>query len=566
MIHIRKIAATLLALSLLAGCGASASSVSESTEPVSASSQAQAKKIAYAAPGKYPITKEDITLVVFAPSGSSYDPDENRMTLQLEEDTGINIEWKIASAELFMEKLQLLLATGDRADIIAMGSEHRLTKTEELSLAQQGIIIPLEDLIDEWSVGYESAFETLPDLRDYITAADGHISSLPNVDGTLNTQYPQKMWINYKWLDERKLEMPTTTEELYEVLRAFQEEDATENGAPEDEIPLATCIDGAGVSLDSFLMAPFQLTPENKVYLHSGQPIYAPSQPGYREGLRYLHELYADGLIAPESFTWTQKDLIELNEGGDATKTGVFLGMRPDYAYDLTVYPDNSWRWEDYDSVPPLQHEDGTVISAWEPYSMYHTGAAVITSMCEYPEAAFRLIDHLALEENTLSSLYGPKELGWRDAVAKEYDYDGEDARITVLEDVPANSALGWNMGVVLTPAMAAAHTAPWRPYKPGVPSLVGCEVIIYRASAAHKEAAQPIESVLPELAYTPEEYEELIQLEASLSACTSQALEAFVTGAWDIEEDWTRHLTQLEKAGMGRYLKLIKTAYDRRY
>ena len=66
MIHIRKIAATLLALSLLAGCGASASSVSESTEPVSASSQAQAKKIAYAAPGEYPITKEDITLIVFA--------------------------------------------------------------------------------------------------------------------------------------------------------------------------------------------------------------------------------------------------------------------------------------------------------------------------------------------------------------------------------------------------------------------------------------------------------------------------------------------------------------------
>ena len=311
-------------------------------------------------------------------------------------------------------------------------------------------------------------------------------------------------------------------------------------------------------------MAPFQLTPENKVYLYEGQPIYAPAQEGYREGLRYLRQLYADGLIAPESFSWTQKDLIELNEGGDASKTGVFLGMRPDYAFDLTVYPDNSWRWEDYDSVAPLQREDGTSISAWEPYSMYHTGAAVITSMCEYPEAAFRLIDCLTLEENTLSSIYGPENLGWRTAVAKEYDYDGEDARITVLEDAPANSALGWNMGVVLTPAAAAAHTAPWRPYKPGVPSLVGCEVIIYRASAAHKEAAQAVESVLPELYYTLEEYEELKQLEEALFAYTDEALKAFVTGQWDIEKDWTKHLTQLEKTGMGSYLKLIKKAYSR--
>jgi len=566
MKRMQKLAALLLTLSLLAGCGADSFSSSESTASRSTSSKASVQKITYSAPGEFPITEDELSLVIFAPSSSSYDLDENQMTLDLERITGIDIQWKIASAEMFMEKLQLLLATGDRADIIAMGSEHRLTKTEEMYLAQQKIIIPLEDLINEWSVGYMAAFETLPDLREYITAPDGHIYALPNVDGTLNTQYPQKMWINYKWLDELKLDMPSTTDELYEVLQAFLEEDANENGDPEDEIPLSTCIDGRGVSLDSFLMAPFQLTPEKKVYLQDGQPIFAPAQAGYREGLRYLHQLYADGLIDPDCFTQTQKDLIELNEGGDACKTGVFLGMRPDYAYDLTVYPDNSWRWEDYDSVPPLKREDGTVLSAWEPYSMYHTGAAVITSMCDYPEAAFRLIDALTLRENTLSSLYGPENLGWRAAVAKEYDYDGEDSQITVLDTAPANSALGWNMGVVLTPAMAAVHTAPWRPYKPGVPSLVGCEVIIYRASAAHKEAAQPIETVLPELTYTMEEYAQLQQLEEALLAYCDQALEAFVTGEWDIETDWTRHLTQLEKNGMGRYLKLIRTAYKRKY
>ena len=226
MVRLRRFAASLLALSVLAGCSVPDTSSAESAVSASVSSKAQPQKVTYSAPGEFPIADEEIPLVIFAPSSSSYDLDENQMTLELERLTGIDIQWKIASAEMFMEKLQLLLATGDRADILAMGSENRLTRAEELYLAEQEIIIPLEDLIETWSVGYKAAFETLPDLREYITAPDGHIYALPNVDGTLNTQYPQKMWINYKWLDELELEMPATTQELYEVLWAFLEEDA----------------------------------------------------------------------------------------------------------------------------------------------------------------------------------------------------------------------------------------------------------------------------------------------------------------------------------------------------
>ena len=38
--------------------------------------------------------------------------------------------------------------------------------------------------------------------------------------------------------------MPTTTDEYYEVLKAFKEQDANGNGDPNDEIPLAGCTDG----------------------------------------------------------------------------------------------------------------------------------------------------------------------------------------------------------------------------------------------------------------------------------------------------------------------------------
>lgn len=46
------------------------------------------------------------------------------------------------------------------------------------------------------------------------------------------------MSINKQWLDNLKLEVPATTDELYTVLKAFKEQDANGNGDSKDEIPM----------------------------------------------------------------------------------------------------------------------------------------------------------------------------------------------------------------------------------------------------------------------------------------------------------------------------------------
>ena len=48
-------------------------------------------------------------------------------------------------------------------------------------------------------------------------------------------------FINKAWLDQLGLEVPTTTEELYEVLCAFRDNDMNGNGDTTDEIPLELC-------------------------------------------------------------------------------------------------------------------------------------------------------------------------------------------------------------------------------------------------------------------------------------------------------------------------------------
>ena len=191
-------------------------------------------------------------------------------------------------------------------------------KASESMFGSQGLVLPLNEYLDTISVGYKAAFEELDGLRDYITTPDGNIYSLPNVDGSLHVQYNMKLWLNTTWLDNLGLSMPTTTDEFYNVLKAFKEQDANGNGNPNDEIPFSTVTSGAGTQIDGFLMNPFQQTSENtKLYIDNGVVTYAPVQDNYKEGLKYLNKLWAEGLINPESFTQDRVNQVNVNEAGE---------------------------------------------------------------------------------------------------------------------------------------------------------------------------------------------------------------------------------------------------------
>ena len=89
--------------------------------------------------------------------------------------------------------------------------------------AEDGIIIPLEDLINEHMPNFKKVLDENPEYLAMVTAPDGHIYSLPWIEElgqdkesihTVN-DIP---WINVDWLEALGLEMPQTTDELMVVL------------------------------------------------------------------------------------------------------------------------------------------------------------------------------------------------------------------------------------------------------------------------------------------------------------------------------------------------------------
>lgn len=107
--------------------------------------------------------------------------------------------------------------------------------------------------------------------------------------------------INKKWLDNLGLEVPETLDDLYNVLKAFKEQDANGNGDPNDEIPIS----GAkGLSMD--LLNPFGITDVNgkrMLVAEDGTLSYYPITEQYKEGLKWLNKLYQEGIIDAEAFT-----------------------------------------------------------------------------------------------------------------------------------------------------------------------------------------------------------------------------------------------------------------------
>ena len=288
-------------------------------------------------PGTFPITEEPSEISLFTYGGAAEgDLPNSWLTAFLQEKTNVSIDFHLTPTERFKEQMNLMIASGEFVDvIIAQGNSlTQLSRPEEMRLIQQGILMSLDDLIETQSVWYKQRLDELPGFREAVTAPDGHIYDFGTVGGCFHCKYGQKMWINQTWLDRLGLEMPTNTDEFYQVMKAFKEQDANGNGDPNDEWPINTAKAGAWVQIDGFLMMPFQFSDVRqsqvrRLYVDDGKIKAAYMQPGYRDGLRYLKRMWDEGLIYPDSFTQDRNQSKRLNQSGEHAIFGAGPGDAP---------------------------------------------------------------------------------------------------------------------------------------------------------------------------------------------------------------------------------------------
>jgi putative aldouronate transport system substrate-binding protein len=514
------------------------------------------------APIAGPLTEEPVSFSVVTMQNAGVSSfEDNRYTDWLEEKTNVHIDWQLVPEEEAEGRLNLMLASGDIPEMIFS----IVSPSQQALYGSQGLFLPLNDLIEEHAPNLKNSFEIYPGMREVLTAPDGNIYGMMTLEDCYHCSMSQKLWIYQPWLDTLGLEMPQTTEDFEQVLLAFKERDPNGNGEA-DEIPLSTTIDLEGWqnSLDLFFMNSFIYNPGEEatgpwLILQDGQvtPIY--NTPQWKEGLKYLQRLYAQGLIDPQSFTQDLDGLQRLGNNPDE----VILGAAPSGWMGVFIAVDESLqdkRWTEYVPVPPLEGPEGVRYAAWAPA----TGepAIVLTNACKDPALAVRWIDAQYDREATLRSERGVLGEDWRWAEEGETDYNGEQAAWKILRlftDEPTDHAWQGTGPKFISRSLWESQAVD--------PDTIDLEFLLASLTEeAYEPYKQPAEMVLPPLAFTEEQAVAIADPEATIVQYVKEMFTRFVRGEGDIDVEWEQYLATLDGMGLAAYLRVYKEAFDAKY
>jgi putative aldouronate transport system substrate-binding protein len=503
--------------------------------------------------GTFPIAKEKVTLKVLVKGNARVENFEtNTFTKWLEEKTNVHIQWEVAPENNYQEKLNLVLASGDYPDVIM---DMEVSPAQQMIYGNQGVFLKLNSYIDKYGTEIKKIFEQIPQVKETISDPKGNIYALPQVAECYHCTYGQRMWIYKPWLDKLGLKVPETTDEFYQVLKAFKEKDPNGNGKA-DEIPLAGS--KTTIPIDSFLMNSFIYTNHyNKndyLMLNNGKVDVVFNKPEWKEGLKYLNKLFKEGLLAPQTFTQDKNGLKQMAENPNLP----LLGAAPAFGVtDFTQIEGKSGRWAEYVAVPPLKGPSGYQVAAYDPYNAARIGRFIITRASKYPEIALRWADSMYMEEITLRSVDGRPDQEWRWAKDGEKGIDGRPAVWAKIQPFGAVTNEAWaQTGLAFRSSRIRLGLAVFK-----TPEL---EVILHNESKNKYEPyKQDLKMTVPPLFFSNEQASEIADLQKTINDYVQEMIARFTTGDMDIDKGWDGYVQNLNNMNLKRYLQIVQEAYD---
>ena len=485
-----------------------------------------------------PITDEPVTLTVLTTRwgnmGDSFTA--NKFLTDLEENSNVHIEWQVQSLNDWSEQKGIMLASGELPDII-IGFQ---TFNDSDIMNNLEMFQPLDDLIDQYMPNYKKALEEMPELKKLATFPDGKMYSFTK-NLPLRPKSCNQPIINKKWLDNLGLEVPETLDDLYNVLKAFIEQDANGNGDPNDEIPIS----GAkGLSMD--LLNPFGITDVNgkkMLVAEDGTLSYYPVTEQYKEGLKWLNKLYQEGIIDAEAFTQDDTMLTAKRQDPNVSKVGF------EYAW---THEANFGKWTDeYIEIPPIKGPDGNAYTGGDAngVSSLSRNEAMITTYCEHPEIAARWLDEFYTGEASIQNFWG--SIG---TVIEKHD----DGTYTLNDPPEGTSADSWYWDSSLRD-FGPKYISKDFESKIKLSTNTGDGM----KAEISKIADDTITIPYPNVMFTTEENEELPTLTTDIDKYVETTRAKWVTEG-GIDEEWDAYIEQLNTMGLEQLVQIYTDAYER--
>lgn len=510
--------------------------------------------------GEYPLLKEKVALTVgIGQHANVEDWETNWQTLLIEELANVDLTFVTYGNEMMSQITLAITSEAELPDIIISNATSGGLSLELLyQWALAGKLVPLNDYVDQYGYYLKDAIQrTGVDFLPLVTSPDGNLYTMPQYNQSLTNEATDKIWIYQPWLDKLELKAPTNAEELYNVLKAFKTLDPNGNGEA-DEIPLIASTNEYQDSWWRAIMNMFIYAAKEYQSVKDGEVFYYAATDEYREGLKYIRKLLDEGLVDPMTFT-ADKTQVRALVNAEVPVVGMTMGQAP----FGTV---NTPRIGEYVGVEPFQDANGVARTTFTP--SLPTPAAMITTDCDDPEAAFRVLDLFYRDDISIINHWGQEDIHWKRAPEgmkssmKNMEIDASFEEVETLWGTVQN-IMWYQCGPWAREyAIASGRIIPENP----LTTAYGANMIQYAYSAAYPAD----DEYIPRFIYTEEESDEISLMLTDLETYIKTARTNFMMNAegMDInsDESWNNYLDQLNVIGMEDILKVQQAVYDRMY
>ncbi|WP_040950684.1 extracellular solute-binding protein [Gorillibacterium massiliense] len=304
---------------------ASPSTSASGSESPSVSASASAGVSANDLNAKYdpPIT---ITAAQLAESTWVYDSGDdlnnNVWTRHFTETLGINFkfDWTAAKLEDYTNKLNVMIGSGDK-----LPDMFQVDATQLQQLAEAGQLADLTEVFNKFASPLTKKLMSTDGGIGLSSATfDGKLVAIPNLAGTITAN--DVLWLRADWLKKVGLPEPKSIDDLVAIADAFVNKDPDGNGKKDTQgLGLATgpsLTPGDAADLGGFFSA-YNVHPGMWVKDESGKVVYGGIQPGVKDALLKLQDMYKKGLIDKE---WIVKDGGKIGEDIANNKLGMWYG------------------------------------------------------------------------------------------------------------------------------------------------------------------------------------------------------------------------------------------------
>lgn len=521
--------------------------------------------------------EEELTLTVYVngdDGGHNYV--DNYVNLWIKEKTNINMEYVYAGGgEDAKTKLNMMLYSNEKLPDIFITTWW--TKSECLLYGQEGVVIPLNDYLEECE-NWNLLNELSPARRGDITMSDGNIYTYGDTNECFHCSHEGRMWIYQPWVDSLNGGvLPTTTDELYDFLVKVKTMDPNGNGKA-DEIPMTGFLGGWANDPFTYISNSFvqnsnwvsntNPTIAGGFVIEDGKIKYNLVVDAYRDALRYMNKLYKEGLLDKQMYTQTadqcyattdsEEHLVALMGGGVMPQNADFWAQKPGL-------------WQDWTLLPPLKGPDGVQLAYTKLDNYFNTCAGLVSSDCEYPEIAVALFDLLASEKGNRVQNHGIEGVTWKWTTEMKSLSGGQSKWVKLIPEItkedgtPDWAAYGYDVEDVSWDSNGAIRhdTAAMREGEGVEDPSMNVEAILFSAAKVYNEYAADFDSIVPNMPFTEAQSRAISEYAVSIGAYANSAAVRFITGDMDIEADWDTYLAEMEKMDLNGYIQIMQDAYD---